>query len=116
MALPTEEDYRPPSPPAQRELGPPPPGYSRYTEFGGSGRGETPNGGGAGGMGRGTNGSGGVGAGQFGDAAPRRNLDEVLCFKVMPWVSPLISWSLTHFDFTSLAWIVWPVRTLCEYM
>ncbi|KAF9517628.1 hypothetical protein BS47DRAFT_1313929 [Hydnum rufescens UP504] len=60
MALPTEEDYRPPSPPAQRELGPPPPGYSRYTEFGGSGRGEVPNG---------------------GDAAPRRNLDEVLCFK-----------------------------------
>ena len=83
VALPTEEDYRPASPPAQRELGPPPPGYGRYAEYGGSGRGlEMPNGGSGsgGGMGRG---AGSAGAGQFGDGAPRRNLDEVLCFKVI---------------------------------
>lgn len=59
MALPSEEDYRPPSPPPQRELGPPPPGHGRFVDYG------------RGGVGRGSDG-----------LPPRRNLDEVLCFKV----------------------------------
>ncbi|KEP53687.1 ADP-ribosylglycohydrolase [Rhizoctonia solani 123E] len=64
--IPPPEAYRPPSPP-QRDLGPPPPGWGRFNEHG-----------------AGPNGSGGgfvVGQNNPG-FAPRRNLDEVLCFKL----------------------------------
>lgn len=57
MQLPTEDDYRTPSPPPQRELGPPP-GHGRFVDYGrGGGRGD-------------------------GGLPLRRNLDDVLCFKV----------------------------------
>ncbi|QRV76288.1 ADP-ribosylglycohydrolase [Ceratobasidium sp. AG-Ba] len=62
--IPPPEAYRPPSPPSQRDLGPPPPGYGRF-EHGGQG-------GPGGGFVVGANNPGFV---------PRRNLDEVLCFK-----------------------------------
>ena len=63
--LPAPKEYDPPSPPSQRDLGPPPPGYGRYADFD-----------------RGF--SGGPGGGSSGPGAqqgPRRNLDDVLCFK-----------------------------------
>ncbi|KAG0708960.1 hypothetical protein DFH29DRAFT_889887 [Suillus ampliporus] len=64
--LPPPRSYEPPSPPSNRDLGPPPPGYGRYADFD-----------------RGTMGpqvmshSGGPNGG----GPPRRNLDDVLCFK-----------------------------------
>ncbi|KAG9103942.1 RNA-binding component of cleavage and polyadenylation factor [Ceratobasidium sp. 370] len=64
--IPPPEAYRPPSPPSQRDLGPPPPGYGRFEHGGGQG-------GPAGGFVVGANNPGFV---------PRRNLDDVLCFKV----------------------------------
>ena len=61
-ALPPAKAYEAPSPPLNRDLGPPPPGYGRYTDFdrvlGGGPVSALPGG------------------------ALRRNLDEVLCFKV----------------------------------
>jgi hypothetical protein len=60
--LPTPDAYELPSPPATRDLGPPPAGYGRFTD---------PDRSFAGGAGRGNQGDG-----------PRRNLDDVLCFKV----------------------------------
>jgi hypothetical protein len=62
-SLPPPKAYDPPEPPSQRELGPPPPGYGRYADFDRGAAGGGPS----------------HGAGQPG---PRRNLDEVLCFKV----------------------------------
>jgi cleavage and polyadenylation specificity factor subunit 4 len=65
--LPSPKSYEPPSPPSNRDLGPPPPGYGRYADFdrgGAMGPQVMPHGG--------PNGSG----------PPRRNLDDVLCFKV----------------------------------
>ncbi|KAK0478404.1 hypothetical protein IW261DRAFT_1483362 [Armillaria novae-zelandiae] len=60
--LPTQKDYDPPIAPT-RDLGPPPPGYGRYSDFdraagSGPGFGNNPT-----------------------SMPPRRNLDEVLCFK-----------------------------------
>jgi cleavage and polyadenylation specificity factor subunit 4 len=67
--LPPPKAYDPPSPPSTRDLGPPPPGYGRYADFD-----------------RGFQGAAAGGAhGAPGGGAPgpaRRNLDEVLCFKV----------------------------------
>jgi len=57
---PPPKAYDPPSPPSAKDLGPPPPGYARFAE-----------------MEKG----GGPGMGH-GGMATRRNLDEVLCFKV----------------------------------
>jgi cleavage and polyadenylation specificity factor subunit 4 len=59
--LPSPKAYEPPEPPSAKDLGPPPPGYGRYVDHE-----------------------------RAGPAAPqnssinplRRNLDEVLCFKV----------------------------------
>ena len=63
--LPTPEEYEPPSPPSQRDLGPPPPGYGRYADFD-----------------RGFNSSsGGGGGGPASGFVPRRNLEDVMCFK-----------------------------------
>jgi cleavage and polyadenylation specificity factor subunit 4 len=62
-SLPPAKAYEPPEPLSQRELGPPPPGYGRYADFDRGAAGGGPS----------------HGPGQPG---PRRNLDEVLCFKV----------------------------------
>ncbi len=62
-SLPPSKAYEPPEPLSQRELGPPPPGYGRYADFDRGAAGGGPS----------------HGPGQPG---PRRNLDEVLCFKV----------------------------------
>jgi len=62
--LPPSKAYDPPSPPSAKDLGPPPPGYGRYADFD-----RGPPGGPPGGS---LNPTG----------PPRRNLDEVLCFKV----------------------------------
>jgi len=59
--MPPPAAYEPASTPSPRDLGPPPPGYGRYADFD---RGANP---------------GGPQAG--GPQGPRRNLDEVLCFK-----------------------------------
>jgi cleavage and polyadenylation specificity factor subunit 4 len=64
--VPPPKAYDPPSPPSAKDLGPPPPGYGRYTDLD-RGLGGGPPGGGSGGTLTGP---------------PRRNLDEVLCFKV----------------------------------
>ncbi|KAJ1311064.1 hypothetical protein OPQ81_009568 [Rhizoctonia solani] len=64
--IPPPEAYRPPSPPSQRDLGPPPPGWGRFNEHG-----VAANGPGAGFV---------VGQNNPG-FVPRRNLDDVLCFK-----------------------------------
>ena len=64
--LPAPKAYEPPSPPSQRDLGPPPPGYGRYADFE-----------------RGYPGNGPPGAGgTAGPPGPRRNLEDVTCFKV----------------------------------
>ena len=61
--VPPSSAYDPPPPPSPRDLGPPPPGYGRYADF--------------------DHGSGsGVQSGGGGGQPPRRNLDEVMCFKV----------------------------------
>ncbi|KDQ16832.1 hypothetical protein BOTBODRAFT_106517 [Botryobasidium botryosum FD-172 SS1] len=67
--LPPESAYRPPSPPASRDFGPPPPGYGRYADFDRpfTNRPNNPGGGG-----------GPAGDKEF---VPRRNLDDVMCFK-----------------------------------
>ncbi|EIM92200.1 uncharacterized protein STEHIDRAFT_47086 [Stereum hirsutum FP-91666 SS1] len=64
--IPPPKAYDPPEPPSHRDLGPPPPGYGRYADFD---RTFLSGGGGGGGQGPGFN------------SGPRRNLDEVLCFK-----------------------------------
>ncbi|KAI0307714.1 hypothetical protein B0F90DRAFT_1676485 [Multifurca ochricompacta] len=61
-SLPPPKAYEPPEPPSQRELGPPPPGYGRYADFD-----------------RGA--PGGAPLHGLGQPGPRRNLEEVLCFK-----------------------------------
>ncbi|KAK7058890.1 RNA-binding component of cleavage and polyadenylation factor [Paramarasmius palmivorus] len=61
--LPPPKAYDPPSPPSNRDLGPPPPGYGRYADFD-----------------RGFNG-GPIHGGNNPSMQPRRNLDDVLCFK-----------------------------------
>jgi len=61
--MPPARAYAPPSPPGPRELGPAPPGYGRYADYD-----------------RAT-GTAGPPLPSF-HGAPRRNLDEVLCFKV----------------------------------
>jgi hypothetical protein len=63
--IPSPEAYRPPSPPSQRDLGPPPPGWGRFNDHGAG------QGGPSGGFVVGPNNPG-----------SRRNLDDVLCFKV----------------------------------
>ncbi|KAJ3514373.1 hypothetical protein NLJ89_g2412 [Agrocybe chaxingu] len=65
--LPPPKAYDPPSPPSAKDLGPPPPGYGRYADFDRTAAG-------------GANMPGGPGNAMIGP--PRRNLDEVLCFKV----------------------------------
>ena len=66
-SLPSPRAYEPPSPPSNRDLGPPPPGYGRYADYdrGGLGGSMTSQGNAA-----------------IASNAPRRNLDDVLCFKV----------------------------------
>jgi len=81
--IPTAEDYRPPSPPSPRDIGPPPPGFGRYLDQDGNPQ----QGMGGGGFGGGSGGyntypgqrarADGTGDGGF----VRRNLDEVTCFK-----------------------------------
>ncbi|KAG8903482.1 RNA-binding component of cleavage and polyadenylation factor [Tulasnella sp. 403] len=80
-ALPTEKDYRPPSPPSPRDIGPPPPGFDRYLDGEGNPR-QTGNF--AGGSGNGPHNS------YPGQSRPRadgtgeyfrRNLETVTCFK-----------------------------------
>ncbi|KAG6333658.1 hypothetical protein ID866_5428 [Astraeus odoratus] len=65
-SLPPPNAYEPPSPLANRDLGPPPPGYGRYADYdrlnGGSGPPGPP----------------GSASAPLG---PRRNLDDVMCFK-----------------------------------
>lgn len=58
--LPPAKAYEPPEPPSNRDLGPPPPGYGRFPDFAGAGPGFN---------------------GAPTGAMPRRNLDDVLCFK-----------------------------------
>lgn len=58
--LPSAQDYEKQASAANREVGPPPPGYGRY-DYGGN--------------------AGGQSASTL-QGPPRRNLDEVLCFKV----------------------------------
>lgn len=65
--IPPPEAYRPPSPPSQRDLGPPPPGWGRFNDHG---------------PGQGGSGGGFVVGPNNPGFVPRRNLDEVLCFKV----------------------------------
>ncbi|KIY72869.1 hypothetical protein CYLTODRAFT_343357 [Cylindrobasidium torrendii FP15055 ss-10] len=67
--LPLPQEYELPAQP-QRELGPPPPGFGRYQDFDRNGGGGGP--GGPGGFSQ---------PGGANPAGPRRNLDEVLCFK-----------------------------------
>lgn len=63
--LPPANAYEPPPPPSTRDLGPPPPGYGRYADFD-----------------RGFPGSSLVNASANPPGPARRNLDDVLCFKV----------------------------------
>lgn len=65
--MPPAKAYDPPSPPSAKDLGPPPPGYGRYADFDRGGGGGT---------------SGPGGPPNVANGPPRRNLDEVLCFKV----------------------------------
>lgn len=74
--MPPAKAYDPPSPPSAKDLGPPPPGYGRYADFDR-------------GLGGGPPGQTGLGNSMTGP--PRRNLDEVLCFKVRDYVSGLNS-------------------------
>lgn len=83
--LPPPKAYEPPSPPSQRDLGPPPPGYGRYADFE-----------------RGYPGNGPPGAGgTAGPPGPRRNLEDVTCFKVSSapripqFLLTNIHWSIT---------------------
>ncbi len=64
--IPPPKAYEPPEQPSQRDLGPPPPGYGRYADFERSFPGMGPPGGG----------------GTTGPPGPRRNLEDVTCFKV----------------------------------
>ena len=65
-SIPSPKAYGPALPPSAKDLGPPPPGYGRYVDFE-----------------RG-NGAGPLGSNGTMSGPPRRNLDEVLCFKVSP--------------------------------
>lgn len=66
--IPTPKEYEPPSPPSPKDLGPPPPGYGRYADFDrGAGSTGTP--------------TAHAVPGNM-PTGPRRNLDDVLCFKV----------------------------------
>ncbi|KZT44475.1 hypothetical protein SISSUDRAFT_1038995 [Sistotremastrum suecicum HHB10207 ss-3] len=65
---PTAKDYAPPPANLARELGPPPPGYGRFGEYAGGGPAQAF-----------APGTGGAPGQPF--AGPRRNLDEVLCYK-----------------------------------
>ena len=71
--IPPPKAYEPPEPPSVRDLGPPPPGYGRYADFDRSGNfpGQHP---------PGLGGSGGP-------PGPRRNLEDVVCYKVRPSLS-----------------------------
>lgn len=81
--LPTPQDYDPPSPSSTRDLGPPPPGYGRYADFDrGSGAGHTM-------------------SNTATPGPPRRNLDDVLCFKVPRYMRILFMW-LKPFSFPSV--------------
>ena len=72
--IPPPSAYDPPPPPSPRDLGPPPPGYGRYADFDhGTGSGMQPGGG----------------------QPPRRNLDEVMCFKVR---TPLVPFAFALID------------------
>lgn len=72
-SVPLPRAYEPPSPPSNRDLGPPPPGYGRYADYD-----------------RGTLGGPAASQGNVmvGSNGPRRNLDDVLCFKVS-FLNPL---------------------------
>ena len=65
-SIPPPKAYGPPLPPSAKDLGPPPPGYGRHVDLG--------------------NGVGPPGSNNTMTGPPRRNLDEVLCFKVGPFV------------------------------
>lgn len=92
--IPPTKSYEAPEAPA-RDLGPPPPGYGRYADFGQERYAVT-------------------NVAGFGDAAGgaiRRNLDDVTCFKVgtttrFPLSAEFIDW----------ACLVWAKGTLCESM
>lgn len=71
--LPPSKAYDPPSPPSAKDLGPPPPGYGRYADFDRGPPGGTP------------------GGALNSTGPPRRNLDEVLCFKVCKY--PLLAFT-----------------------
>lgn len=99
--IPPPSTYEAPEAPL-RDLGPPPPGYGRYADFGQDRFGAGGGGGGGGGFG----GSGGGGGGPAG--APRRNLDDVLCFKVRSgWGMRMLRQRLTRTA-------VWGEGALCE--
>ncbi|KAI8981276.1 hypothetical protein BD414DRAFT_516202 [Trametes punicea] len=72
--IPPPQAYEPPEPLSVRDLGPPPPGYGRYADFDRAGAG----GGGGSFPGAHAPGLGGSGGGPPG---PRRNLDDVVCYK-----------------------------------
>jgi len=77
--IPPPSAYDPLPPPSPRDLGPPPPGYGRYADF-----------------------DHGPGSGiqSGGGQPPRRNLDEVMCFKVKrPFARPLHLSLLTPNEF-----------------
>ena len=82
-----------------RELGPPPPGYGRYADF------DRGNGGGF--PGPHPPGMGGSG----GPPGPRRNLEDVVCYKVRPLA--LIAVCLRAVSHTFLL-PVWREGSLCE--
>ena len=81
--VPPAKAYDPPEPPSAKDLGPPPPGYGRYVDY------ERGGGGGGGGGPTAPNGQMNVPGG------PRRNLDEVLCFKVRS-CDCVKSWKFTN--------------------
>ena len=89
-SLPPARAYETPEPPSQRELGPPPPGYGRYADFDRGAAGGGPSHG-------------------PGPAGPRRNLDEVLCFKVCHRLSTALD---ARIERTSI--LVRRERTLCQ--
>lgn len=95
-SIPAEAEYRAPSPTAARDLGPPPPGYGRYADFDRQGGG----GGGSGGGGGGPQGGHRPFTDKF-DGAPKRNLDEVLCFKVILFAPAIFRLCFTDRAFLS---------------
>jgi hypothetical protein len=93
LSLPTEADYRPPSPPPQRDLGPPPPGHGRFMDYAtrtsGAGR--------------------GFGGGAGAPDGVRRNLDEVLCFKVSHFLLFAGRYRYPNHLYSTV-WSVWSLR------